>query len=80
MQAAGGPEESFKYGGWSTPYYDDALDTIAEKQKQAAKNLHLGRKSFEIFIPFFPDHDPQLKTYRKFDQCKGISYVQVFYR
>jgi dihydrofolate reductase len=57
MQAAGGPEEGFKYGGWSAPYYDKALDTIAEKQKQPAKDLLLGRKTFEIFASFFPEHE-----------------------
>lgn len=57
MQAAGGPEEGFKYGGWSAPYYDEALDTIAEKQKQPAKDILLGRKTFEIFASFFPEHE-----------------------
>ena len=57
MQAPGGPEEDFKYGGWSAPYYDEALDKIAEKQKQPAKDLLLGRKTFEIFASFFPAHE-----------------------
>lgn len=57
MQAAGGPEEGFEYGGWSAPYYDEALDKIAEKQKQPAKDLLLGRKTFEIFASFFPNHE-----------------------
>jgi dihydrofolate reductase len=57
MQAAGGPEEGFSYGGWSAPYYDEALDEIAEKQKQPAKDLLLGRKTFEIFASFFPQHE-----------------------
>jgi dihydrofolate reductase len=57
MQAAGGPEEGFKYGGWSAPYYDEALDKIAEEQKQPAKDLLLGRKTFEIFAAFFPEHE-----------------------
>lgn len=57
MQAAGGPEQDFKYGGWSAPYYDEALDKIAEKQKQPARDLLLGRKTFEIFASFFPEHE-----------------------
>lgn len=57
MQAAGGPEEGFQYGGWSAPYYDEALDKIAERQKRPAKDLLLGRKTFEIFASFFPDHE-----------------------
>lgn len=56
MQAAGGPEEGFNFGGWSAPYYDEALDRISEKQKQPARDLLLGRKTFEIFASFFPDH------------------------
>jgi dihydrofolate reductase len=57
MQAAGGPEEGFTYGGWSAPYYDEALDRIAEKQKQPARDLLLGRKTFEMFASFFPEHE-----------------------
>lgn len=57
IQGAGGPEEGFQFGGWSTPYYDEALDTIAEKQKQPAKDLLLGRKTFEMFASFFPQHE-----------------------
>lgn len=57
MQAAGGPEEGFRYGGWSTSYYDEALDKIVEKQKLPAKDLLLGRKTFDIFAAFFPEHE-----------------------
>ncbi len=56
MQAAGGPEEGFEYGGWSAPYYDEALDTIAEKQKDPIGDLLLGRKTFEMFASFWPGH------------------------
>lgn len=57
VQAPGGPEEGFTYGGWSALYYDEALDKIAEKQKRPAKDLLLGRKTFEAFAAFFPDHE-----------------------
>jgi dihydrofolate reductase len=57
VQAPGGPEDGFKYGGWSAPYYDETLDKIAEKQKQPARDLLLGRKTFEIFASFFPEHE-----------------------
>lgn len=56
IHAPGGPEEGFKYGGWSAPYYDEALDAIAEQQKQPAKDLLLGRKTFEMFASFWPEH------------------------
>lgn len=59
MQAPGAPEEDtsggFKYGGWTTPYWDDASNKIMEKQLQPADYL-LGRKTFEIFKGFWPEH------------------------
>lgn len=57
MQAAGGPEPGFQFGGWSAPYYDEALDQIAERQKQPARDLLLGRKTFELFAAFFPERE-----------------------
>jgi dihydrofolate reductase len=56
MQAAGGPEEGFEYGGWSAPYYDETVDEIAEKQKDPVGDLLLGRKTFEIFANYWPEH------------------------
>ena len=58
MQGPGGPEKGFeKYGGWSAPHYDEGLDKIAEKQKKPAKDLLLGRKTFEVFASFWPEHE-----------------------
>lgn len=59
IQAPGGPEEGFAHGGWSAPYYDPALDEIAEKQKNPAKDFLLGRKTFEVFASFFPSEQGQ---------------------
>ena len=56
MQAAGGPEEDFTYGGWSAPYYDDVVDKVAEEKKKHPADLLLGRKTFEMFASFFPEH------------------------
>src|SRR6185437_15934173 len=59
MQAPGGPEEDtsggFKYGGWTAPYFDDAAGKIMAKQMQPA-DLLLGRKTFEIFAGYWPEH------------------------
>ena len=59
MQAPGGPEEDtsgdFKYGGWVTPYFDEASGKIMEKQLQPSDYL-LGRKTFEIFAAYWPEH------------------------
>ena len=59
MQAPGGPEEDlsggFKYGGWTAPYFDDAAGEIMAKQMRPA-DLLLGRKTFEIFAGYWPEH------------------------
>ena len=59
MQAPGGPEEDtsgiFKYGGWSAPYGDEISGKIMQKQMQPA-DLLLGRKTFEIFASYWPEH------------------------
>ncbi|HSW65679.1 MAG TPA: dihydrofolate reductase family protein [Bacillota bacterium] len=59
MQAPGGPEEDtsggFKYGGWTAPYSDDVFTQAIEKEMQPADYL-LGRKTFEIWEPYWPAH------------------------
>ncbi len=59
MQAPGGPKEDasggFKYGGWSAPYSDEVLGKVMEKQMKPA-DLLLGRKTFEIFASYWPEH------------------------
>lgn len=62
MQAPGGPEEdtsgNFKYGGWTAPYFqeaDEAAGELMEKQMKPA-DLLLGRKTFEIFAAYWPEH------------------------
>lgn len=62
MQAPGGPDEDtsdgFKYGGWTAPYFseaDEAAGEIMAKQMKSA-DLLLGRKTFEIFASYWPEH------------------------
>lgn len=62
MQAPGGPEEDpsggFNYGGWVAPYFaeaDEAAGAFMEKQLKSA-DLLLGRKTFEIFASYWPEH------------------------
>jgi dihydrofolate reductase len=60
MQAPGGPEEDtsggFKYGGWVAPYSDEVYGKVMEKQMKPA-DLLLGRKTFEIFASYWPEHE-----------------------
>ena len=59
MQAPGGPEEDtsdgFEYGGWTAPYADEVSGKVMERQSQPA-DLLLGRKTFDIFAAYWPDH------------------------
>ncbi len=57
MQAPGGSEEDFKYGGWSAPYFDEVVDKVLEEQQKKPADLLLGRKTFEIFASFWPEHE-----------------------
>ncbi len=59
MQAPGGPKEDrsggFKYGGWTAPYGEKVLGKVMQKQMKPA-DLLLGRKTFELFASYWPDH------------------------
>lgn len=61
IQAGGGPEEDtsggFAYGGWQVPYSDGVLGTVMKKQMNMPFELLLGRKTFEIWAPYWPQHD-----------------------
>ena len=57
MQAPGGGEEAFKYGGWSAPYFDEVVDKLLAEQQKKPADLLLGRKTFEIFASFWPEHE-----------------------
>jgi len=60
MQAPGGPKEDlsggFEFGGWSAPYPDEVSGKLMKKQMEPA-DLLLGRKTFEIFANFWPEHE-----------------------
>ncbi len=60
IQAGGGPEEDtsggFAYGGWQAPYTDDVLGTVMKRQMNMPFDLLLGRKTFEIWAPYWPHH------------------------
>ena len=60
IQAPGGPEEDtsggFAYGGWISPYSDEILGTALRKQMNSPFDLLLGRKTFDIWEPFWPQH------------------------
>jgi dihydrofolate reductase len=60
IQAPGGPDEDtsggFKYGGWIAPFSDDILGTALRRQMNSSFDLLLGRKTFDIWAPYWPHH------------------------
>ncbi|NWG34762.1 MAG: dihydrofolate reductase family protein [Chloroflexi bacterium] len=60
IQAPGGSEEDtsggFTHGGWIAPYADDILGTALRKQMNSPFDLLLGRKTFDIWEPYWPQH------------------------
>jgi len=61
MQAPGGPEEDtsggFKYGGWVVPHSDEFLGKVMAEQMGHPFDLLLGRKTYEIFASYWPQHE-----------------------
>jgi dihydrofolate reductase len=60
MQAPGGPTEDtsggFTFGGWTVPYFDEFLGQVMTEQMGQPFDLLLGRKTFEIFAAYWPQH------------------------
>ena len=60
MQAPGGPTEdtsgNFTLGGWTVPYFDEFLGNVMAEQMAQPFDLLLGRKTFEIFASYWPQH------------------------
>lgn len=72
MQGPGGPKEDrsggFKFGGWVAPYFDEVFGKALKKQMQPA-DLLLGRKTFDIWEPYWPKHTdfwPSINDVTKF--------------
>jgi dihydrofolate reductase len=60
IQAGGGPDEDtsdgFAYGGWASPYDDEAIGTALRKMMNMPFDLLLGRKTFDIWAAYWPQH------------------------
>jgi len=73
MQAPGGPKEDtsggFAYGGWTVPYFDDFSGKVMEEQMRQPFELLLGRKTYDIFAGYWPQHEkewPGINTVKKY--------------
>ena len=63
MQAPGGkgedPSGGFDLEGWIVPLFDDTVGAEMRKQMSPPFDLLLGRKTFEIFASYWPQHADQ---------------------
>lgn len=50
------PSNNFKLGGWVVPYFDDELGAEMGEQMDKPFDLLLGRKTFELFASYWPQH------------------------
>ncbi len=61
IQAGGGPTEDtsggFVYGGWQVPHSDPVLAEVMREQMREPFELLLGRKTFDIWAPYWPEHN-----------------------
>ena len=60
IQAPGGPEEDtsggFAHGGWIAPFADATLGTLLRRQMNLPFDLLLGRRTYDIWAPYWPQH------------------------
>lgn len=61
IQAPGGPDEDpsdgFTHGGWIRDYADPVLSAALRQQMSLPFDLLIGRKTFEIWAPYWPHHE-----------------------
>lgn len=79
MQAPGGPKEDtsggFKYGGWTAAYSDEVYSKVVQKELQQPADYLLGRKTFEIWAAYWPEHGnfwPRINEGTKYVFSKGM--------
>ncbi|MFG1732455.1 dihydrofolate reductase family protein [Paenibacillus sp. 843] len=60
IQAPGERDEDisggFAYGRWSAPYSNEIVGTLLRRQMNMPFDLLLGRKTYEIWAPYWPQH------------------------
>ncbi|MFZ0882453.1 MAG: dihydrofolate reductase family protein [Candidatus Acidiferrales bacterium] len=80
IQGPGGPKEDtsggFAYGGWQSPHRDAVSGAAMKKQMNTPSDLLLGRKTFEIWEKFWPQHGdiwPGVNTATKYIASNTIT-------
>lgn len=73
MQAPGASEEDtqdgFRYGGWQVGW-DEEADNITDRLLAAPFDMLLGRRTYDIFVAYWPDHKEEPHWGKPFDRAK----------
>src|SRR5215212_7920272 len=86
MQAPGGkgedPSGGFDLEGWTVPYFDEVGGDEMAKQMGQPFDLLLGRKTYEIFASYWPQHDSPINEATNTDweetiQIKGDVVAEI---
>jgi dihydrofolate reductase len=80
IQSPAGPKEDtsggFEYGGWTPPHRDAVSGTAMKKQMNIPSDLLLGRKTFDMWASFWPQHSdiwPGVNTATKYVASNTIT-------
>lgn len=80
IQAPGGPQEDtsgdFTFGGWTAPFFDEESGKEMDKQMKGEYDLLLGRKTYDIWVNYWPEHTegwPQVNKITKYVVSKTIT-------
>ena len=74
MQAPGGPDEDptgdFAFGGWTFPFWDDAMGRSMNGFDGKDRELVLGRRTYEIFEAYWPYQEADHPIARQFNATR----------
>ncbi len=74
MQAPGVPEEDlsggFTQGGWAQECWEEVMEQVGRKAMAEPYDLLLGRKTYDIFAPYFTGAEPDDPVAQKLNNAK----------
>ncbi len=77
---AGGPTEdtsgNFTLGGWTVPFFDEFGGQVMAEQMSKPFDLLLGRKTFEIFASYWPQHPERRSGDQPGYKIRGFKYAE----
>lgn len=71
IQAAGGPEEGFAYGGWEMPFQaDEMMGSVMAEYMSRPFELLLGKNTYDVFASFWPSAPDFIEAKKPFNETK----------